>query len=70
MYGLQEHRMMDAFTSFGCIGGGIFFIIAIVTGKYLYLIPGLIIIFSLRLVGYFLDRRIERQEAAKYNKRR
>ena len=60
--------MMDAFTSFGCIGGGIFFIIAIVTGKYIFLVPGLIIIFVMRLIGYVLDRRIERQKKAKHRR--
>ena len=68
MYGLDEHEMMDGFTSFGFLAGAIFFIVAIITRNYMYLIPGLLVIFAFRLIGYFLDRRIEKQK--KQGKRR
>ncbi|MBO6047877.1 MAG: hypothetical protein J6P61_09065 [Erysipelotrichaceae bacterium] len=72
MYGLDEHEMMDGFTSFGFLAGAIFFVVAIITGKYMYLIPGLLVIFAFRLLGYFLDRKIERQKRrqGKQGKRR
>lgn len=62
MNGLRNTKYMDYFTVFGYIGAFLVGIIVFVTRKSILLIPSVLLIFVLRVIGYGIDRILERHE--------